>query len=281
MLPSRNRGRPDGGPFALRKPRHPSQTEHRQAAAYGPVRITFALQPRSVVRALLWTIAILVTLSTVGRLIVGSLEPGTYKGLGELLKRFDLDWERNIPTLFSSLLILSCALLLFYIAASSRRASDRWARHWAFLALVFVYLVVDEAASLHEMLILPLRKRFDLAPAFHYPWVVPAFVCVVVFGLVYLPFIRALRGRTRWLFLSAAAVYVGGALGMEMVCGYMFVEYGEQSLAYLVAMTLEETMEMTGMVIFLYALLDFLRREQRVEPVESQERARAVSTASS
>ena len=74
MLPSRSRGRPDAGPFALRTPRYASQTEHRQAEAYGPVRITFALQPRSVVRALLWTIAILVTLSTVGRLIVGSLE---------------------------------------------------------------------------------------------------------------------------------------------------------------------------------------------------------------
>jgi hypothetical protein len=81
--------------------------------------------------------------------------------------------------------------------------------------------------------------------------------------------------------VSAAAVYVGGALGMEMVCGYMFVEYGEQSLAYLAAMTLEETMEMTGMVIFLYALLDFLRREQRVESLDSWTHARAAPGAAS
>ena len=67
---------------------------------------------------------------------------------------------------------------------------------------------------------------------------------------------------------------------MEVVCGYMFVEYGEQSLAYLVAMTLEEAMEMTGMVIILYAVLDFLRHEQRAEPLDSWKRARVTSAAS-
>src|SRR5687768_9580440 len=52
----------------------------------------------------------------------------------------------------------------------------------------------------------------------------------------------------------------GGALGMELVGGFLTDTGGQATLAYLDATTTEESLEMLGVVIFIYALLDYIRR---------------------
>jgi hypothetical protein len=62
----------------------------------------------------------------------------------------------------------------------------------------------------------------------------------------------------------AAIVYVGGAIGMEMIGGILaeqshfmgtYTDQSRASPAYLMAATLEEVLEMTGMALFAHALL--------------------------
>ncbi len=55
------------------------------------------------------------------------------------------------------------------------------------------------------------------------------------------------------LFLLAGAIYAGGAVGVEHWTGA-----DVNSLHYNMWTTLEEGMEMAGVVVFIYALLDFM-----------------------
>jgi len=209
-----------------------------------------------------WTLVLVVLglalASTVARLILDHVGPDRYRGLMEITRRFDLDHEINIPTWFSSTILLMAALLLGVIATVKKHASCRFALHWALLAVVFAYLSLDEAANLHEILIVPLRRRFGAHGLLYFTWVIPAGILVAALGLAYLKFLAALDRRTRWLFLSSAGLYVGGAIGMEMIGGSFAEWYGLDSLRYLVAMTLEESLEMAGIVLFLYTLLTYL-----------------------
>ena len=58
--------------------------------------------------------------------------------------------------------------------------------------------------------------------------------------------------------LAAAAVYVLGAAGLEMLGGLLDTRLGEAAPALLAASTLEEGLEMTGAILFIGVLLDSL-----------------------
>ena len=55
-------------------------------------------------------------------------------------------------------------------------------------------------------------------------------------------------------------LYIGGALGMEMVGSYYAELEGQQHLTYALLTSLEEAMEMMGTVVFIYGLLFYIER---------------------
>jgi hypothetical protein len=70
------------------------------------------------------------------------------------------------------------------------------------------------------------------------------------------------------LFVLAGAIYVGGALGLEMVgCHHRYPLHApnptdweaSKTMTYAVINHAEEFMEMTGAIIFVYALLSYVR----------------------
>ncbi|MEJ7929445.1 hypothetical protein WG922_05605 [Ramlibacter sp. AN1015] len=179
------------------------------------------------------------------------------------IERFYFDSEGNVPTWFGSALLLAAALVLAVIEAVKRGVRDPYCRHWLLLALLFLALSIDEAASFHEVLIKPMVSIFNLSGFFRFGWVVVGGLFVAAVLAYYLRFLGSLPARTRMLFLLAGGVYVIGVLGMEMVGGYFFLEgaaaTGMSLVPYMVAMTMEETLEMAGVLLFIYALLDYLR----------------------
>lgn len=62
----------------------------------------------------------------------------------------------------------------------------------------------------------------------------------------------------RALFVLAGGMCVGGALGMELIGGKVWGDYGRDSGVYALVNTVEEVLEMAGAIIFLYALLTYL-----------------------
>ncbi|MBS1830389.1 MAG: hypothetical protein JST93_34120 [Acidobacteria bacterium] len=177
-----------------------------------------------------------------------------------LIPLFDLEREANIPTIFSAGLLSISAGLLSLIAIEKHQSRDGLRRPWAVLACGFLFMAVDELARIHELLVAPTRQwlgRDQLGPLY-FAWVVPGFALVAVLALYFVPFLRALPRRDALRFLSAGAVYLGGALGVELAGGNAAEQGGVQQPLYVALVTLEESMEMTGAVLFIRALLLYI-----------------------
>ncbi len=172
---------------------------------------------------------------------------------------FDLNGERNLPTWFSSALLLSAAALLVAAACGSHR---RVRGHWLQLAAVFLYLSLDESASLHEMTNAPLRAMLGASPLFYFPWVALGLTLAAGVAVSQRALLRQLPRSTRWLFVSAGAIYVLGAAGMELLAAPLYAASGKGTLAHGGLVIVEEMLEMIGVAIFLLALLDYVRTFQ-------------------
>lgn len=176
------------------------------------------------------------------------------------LAQVDVGRERNLPTAFSILLLLLCCLLLAAIAAKTSQAQDPDASRWAVLALGFAAMAYDEAFSVHERLIEPVRSLLgrdnptDLG-ALYYAWIIPGTALVVLVGLFLLGFLRRLPAGTRRQFLLAGALYLAGILVLEAIGGRHDALYGYENMRYAVICSAEEGLEMAGLLVFLAALL--------------------------
>jgi hypothetical protein len=176
-----------------------------------------------------------------------------------VMRLFDVNSEGNVPSWFSSMLLMGCALLAALLAALVRRVGGRDARHWAGLAVVLSLLSLDEAAALHERLGGPTAEVLGGATrgALHFAWVVPGVVLALVVGLAFLGFVVRLPPGTRRLVVTAAAMYLGAAVGLEALGGIVLEAQGDRAM-YLLVTAAEEGLEMAGSVLLLYAAMRLL-----------------------
>lgn len=172
---------------------------------------------------------------------------------------FDFDTEGNIPALYSTISLGFCSLLLAIIASFEQSVNSQYAKFWQGLSFIFLFLAVDEACSIHEELIPILRTAFNTKGLLFFPWVIPAVILLIIFLVVFRGFIINLPPKIRHLFLVAGSIYVGGAIGMELIGGYFADVYGFNTKAYWLASTTEELLEMFGIVVFIYGLLSYIK----------------------
>jgi len=176
---------------------------------------------------------------------------------------FDLDEERNLPSTYSAVAILAAACLLVLTGGLYRMQAIRGAWSWFFLASVFLFLAVDESFSLHEKLALPIRDLLQNDRPGHLNWVLGGFTFLAVVAAFSLRFVFRLDRRPRWLMLGAGFLFVSGALGVEMLGGLRLQErvgsLANPDPIYFLAVAIEESLEMLGIALFNYALLDHLR----------------------
>ena len=182
----------------------------------------------------------------------------------KVAKLFNVDFERNIPTWVSAMLLAFVGLHFLLISYCGRVIRKRYLTHWLLLALIFFALSADEFIQLHEQIIRPMREMFDTGGFLYYPWIVPAAILVVITGIMYIGFIQELLGDTKKLFILAAAVYVFGALGMEAIGGNYFdsvvsVQDYQHDIIYLFITHVEELLELVGIVLFLHFGMRYLQ----------------------
>ncbi len=215
------------------------------------------LNPSVVARALGVVAFFLVLASVGGQLSKYLLGHGHVYGL---VKLFYVDMEKNIPTAFSVFLLLCATLLLAFITLLKNNQKDRDVIRWAILTFGFIFMALDEAWSVHEALVKPMRGllgggQFGI---FYFAWVIPAIAFVGVIGLFFVGFLMRLSAKARRNFLISAAVYLGGAVGFELIGGHYVELHGYESLTYSMLATIEESLEMAGSILFIYALLEYL-----------------------
>ena len=198
-----------------------------------------------------------------------------------LLSRFDLDHEPSLCAWFSTCLLLACAATLACLAIASRQQRRHHTVSWVGLAVLFLVLSLDEAIMIHEMADNTLRELLRTSGPFYFPWVIPGFLFVACVGAIFIRFLWTLPRRTRNRMFVSAALFLGGALGMEMVGTMCFLRAGIESPNYIASMTAEELLEMLGTVLFLHTLLDYYASEfgkQRPEIPDASVRPCGIDT---
>lgn len=176
-----------------------------------------------------------------------------------LIPLFDLNAEKNIPTLFATLLLLLNAILLFVLWRMNK-SSPGSGKPWFLLSMIFGFLSLDEFASLHERLSRPVREFFNTTDIILGAWVIPYGIAVLLLSFYVLPRLRNLGATIRfWLFM-AAGTYLFGAIGLETIGGRHIQKTGGQAdLLYRAISLMEETMEMAGLIMLAFALLSAIR----------------------
>lgn len=213
------------------------------------------LEPQKALLALGSTATVLVLANLAGVISTYVFNHNYIHGLVPL---FDVDREANLPTLFSTFLLLFSTLLLFAIAAVWKKQAPSSHQYWSGLGWVFLFLTVDEAIQIHEPLIDPLRSVLQATGVWFYTWVLPYGIALVLLTLFYFRFFLQLPPRTRGLMALAAGMYIGGALGLEMIGGWYLDLNQGKNLLYGLLTTLEESLEMFGSIMLIYALMDYL-----------------------
>jgi len=176
-----------------------------------------------------------------------------------------VDREYNIPTLFSTLILFCASLLLATITLLEKKRENTDVMYWAVLAFGFFYLAVDEAIQIHEKFGIPLRKFWNNKHfgIFHHFWVIPGIAIVLVLALFFMRFFFRLPKKARLNFFISAFLYLGGAIGIENIGGYYTELYGENNLTYSMIATLEESLEMAGVIVFIWSLLTYISEKYK------------------
>lgn len=170
---------------------------------------------------------------------------------------FDFNFERNLPTYYSALVILLNGILLLIIAFHTRQKKLKF-KPWLGLGVVFVFLSLDEMLSIHEQLWMPTQQLLNTTGFFYFAWYIPYGILLLILLLMYIKFLLNLPKRTLQMFVLAGLVFVLGAIGFEAISGKVSELHGQGNLLYSLWYSIEELFEMIGMLIFLYALLDYM-----------------------
>ncbi len=225
------------------------------------MQFTLKLSPLGIAKRLILLVLLLAVLS-----IAVQISKYVFDYRSDWMNAINLDREMNFPSWFSTLMLAFCACLLRVVAAGQKNQAlenaremlgDR--RRWLLLSNIFWFLAADELFSIHEILIIPkLATRLNLPNFLAQIWVIPGAIFVVFLAKYYWAFLNHLPVRSRLHFFLAAAFYIGGALVMEMLGSAYSKLHGQQNLIYALLATLEEVMEMLGIVVFVYGLLSHL-----------------------
>jgi len=224
-------------------------------------RIKITLSPRNTV---MWLSAIAIVLVVAHLITIGM--PYIFKGFEHGLVRllfslFFIDGEGNIPALYSTWLFLINAVLFLVVWKAARLAGDTQ-KIWLFLACVFIFLALDESISIHERLIDPLREALGATGIFYYAWIIPYGIGVVLLAIFTIPIFWRMQKKIRFWFGLSAATYLFAAIGLEMISGkYLVMMNEKKDIVWILMITLEESLEMVGLIILVYALLLLLRNK--------------------
>jgi hypothetical protein len=156
---------------------------------------------------------------------------------------FDVDMEASFSTLMSSLMLLACAALAYVIA---RIDTAERANRWTGVCLLFLILFLDESVMLHEASIkLPLSLGI--------------LVVVLTGAHEYPRFCLTIPKRTLGLLGLGGAIYLMGALVMDSYNSPYLKAFGYDNLEYKLRATVEEALEMCGILLLTTGLVHQLK----------------------
>lgn len=176
---------------------------------------------------------------------------------------FRLGQENNIPTWYSSSQLLGAALLLMLFAYQRMQHMGRFDWRLLLPPLFFMFLSLDETASIHERIgfgMEALLASADVQTMRVGTWIM---ICAPLFILGLYILARLTRPfwadhpSVKWKFIIGFGVAFVSAVGGELIMAAV----PPDSLAEKAETFFEELGEMIGMTILIWAAWDLLNRE--------------------
>lgn len=226
-----------------------------------PVRFGVTISPATVLKFLL---AVIFVLSLCGFFVNYNRYVLDGTNARRLYALFNMDWEGNIPTVFSAIELFCSALLLFALCKSENHYGGQWRFHYRSLGIGFLFLSCDEVLKLHERLSDIIARYLHTKSLLTLGTVLLALVSMPLIGVFFWRWLLALPRRIALVMILSAVIYLAGVVGMEVVSiGYAKVQGTKANLMYQMLAIIEETLEMIGIAIFNYALLELLLWQKR------------------
>lgn len=186
-----------------------------------------------------------------------------YDYVGGLVPLFDMDQEKNLPTFFSTFLAVIASALLLAISAIKKKTVRPW-KLWAGLSVIFLLIAIDDFTAMHEHLSRPVHDLFNAQGLLYFAWIIPYGLFVMVLAGIYGRFVFQMPTHIRNGLLLAATIFMAGAIGFELLGGKL-VEYSQTSKTtfYGVIVTIKESLELAGMIVFIHTLLNYIEDVQK------------------
>lgn len=170
--------------------------------------------------------------------------------------------EANLFAWYSSTVLAALGLTFVLMALVARGAGDRTLA-FVILAATSLVLSADETAALHERLGL-VANVLGAALSWSYAWLILGVPVALVVGAALLWVARSIDTTLRNRLVLGGVVFLLGAVGGEAVGGMLTkVDLGlaadTQYVLHSVAVFVEESLEVAGAVIALWAALTALR----------------------
>jgi len=189
------------------------------------------------------------------------------KGLGfelwGMVRLFDLDEEKNLPTFFSTALAIIASGLLLAISLIRKQMRRSW-KLWASLSGLFLLVAMDEFIGVHEQLSTPVRDLLDAKGLLYFAWVIPYAFLVMLLAGIYGRFVFEMPPHIRNGLLLSATLFLIGALGFEMLSGLLFEYSGfTKTMLFGALATMKESCEIAGMILFIHTLMRHIEDVQK------------------
>jgi len=204
-------------------------------------------------------VAIAVLLIGMGIVVALLLTYTSYKTAVGIIPFFNMDLESTITSYYSSFILLISSCILALITLDRKKAGDSYWRHWCSLALGFLFMSIDESASIHEFLAnIPLHY-LHISTRINFSIAILGFtVTLLLFGY-YLKFLLYLPANTKKRFIAAGILYVSGAFGAELAGGFISLySHNLDTGVYLAEVVIEESLEILGIVFFIKCLFLYI-----------------------
>lgn len=180
-----------------------------------------------------------------------------------LYRYFNVATESNLPAFYSSFILGLAGYILCIIALKKIRRNANFSFQWFCLSIIFFYLAIDELLALHENLGGLATKFLGEENLIFQDWAYAGIVLVVLFILLFWSFFNHLPPGHKLRFFMSAALYIGGALGVEIIGSIYVMRNGIQDIPFFLFTTVEETLEMVGVIYFINTLMIYLEEIKR------------------
>gem|GEM_PF-6460799 len=178
--------------------------------------------------------------------------------------RFYFDTRKTFPYYFSFALMAIVMALVLAILLLTRHSSNT-KNLWRALVFLFLVFGFDKFLGIHNRIrefTMSKMMWYDPNSLLHYTWTIPYIILIGIFLWYIRNDFRRLEDNTQRQFILAGAVFATGAIIVEFIGTRYFVFiHKKMDLILVLLRTLEDFLQMIGLIIFVHALYKIIHAE--------------------